>query len=159
MLRLFRQPTGSKVPPRITVLFWIIKILTTAMGEAVSDYLVHGYNPYAAVLAGFVAFAIAILIQFRAVAYVPWIYWLAVLMVAVFGTMAADVLHVEFGVPYVASTVVFAVALVAIFEHVDRDKSDRENNRQGRTYGTPNSTCRTSAAIVPNTATISEASQ
>jgi uncharacterized membrane-anchored protein len=112
---LFRQPTGSKVPPRITVVFWIIKILTTAMGEAVSDYLVHGYNPYAAVLAGFVAFAIAILIQFRAAAYVPWIYWLAVLMVAVFGTMAADVLHVEFGVPYVASTVVFAVALVAIF--------------------------------------------
>jgi hypothetical protein len=112
---LFRQPTGSKVPPRITVVFWIIKILTTAMGEAVSDYLVHGYNPYAAVLAGFVAFAIAILIQFRAAAYVPWTYWLAVLMVAVFGTMAADVLHVEFGVPYVVSTVVFAVALVAIF--------------------------------------------
>ena len=115
MLRLFGQPTGSKVPPRITVVFWIIKILTTAMGEAVSDYLVHGYNPYAAVFAGFVAFAIAILIQFRAAAYVPWIYWLAVLMVAVFGTMAADVLHVEFGVPYVASTVFFAVALVAIF--------------------------------------------
>ena len=115
MLRLFRQPGGSKVPPRITVLFWIIKILTTAMGEAVSDYLVHGYNPYAAVFGGFVAFAIAILIQFRAAAYVPWTYWLAVLMVAVFGTMAADVLHVEFGVPYVASAVVFAVALAAIF--------------------------------------------
>ena len=114
-MRLFRQPAGSKVPPRITVVFWIIKILTTAMGEAVSDYLVHGYNPYAAVFAGFVGFVVAMLIQYHARVYVPWIYWLAVLMVAVFGTMAADVLHVEFGVPYVASTVFFAVALVVIF--------------------------------------------
>jgi uncharacterized membrane-anchored protein len=103
------------VPPRITAVFWIIKILTTAMGESVSDYLVHGYNPYAAVLLGFVAFVIAIVLQYRTATYVPWTYWLAVLMVAVFGTMAADVLHVEFGVPYVASAALFAVALVVIF--------------------------------------------
>jgi uncharacterized membrane-anchored protein len=118
MLRNFvlvRQPTGTKVPPRITAVFWIIKILTTAMGESVSDYLVHGYNPYAAVLVGFVAFVIAIVLQYRTATYVPWTYWLAVLMVAVFGTMAADVLHVEFGVPYVASASLFAVGLVVIF--------------------------------------------
>ncbi len=90
---------GSKVPLQITALFWVIKVLTTAMGEATSDYLVHAYNPYLAVLLGFAAFAIAMAIQLRAKSYVPWIYWLAVLMVAVFGTMAADVLHVEFHVP------------------------------------------------------------
>jgi uncharacterized membrane-anchored protein len=105
---------AAKVP-RVTVYFWVVKILTTAMGEAVSDYLVHTFNPYVAVTAGFAAFAVAMAIQFRARAYVPWIYWLAVAMVAVFGTMSADVLHVEFHVPYIASTLLFAVALVVVF--------------------------------------------
>ncbi len=114
-MSLVARPSGSKVPQRITALFWVLKILTTAMGEATSDYLVHGYNPYAAVVAGFVGFAIAMVLQYRVPRYVPWTYWLAVLMVAVFGTMAADVFHVEFGVPYVASTVVFAVSLAIVF--------------------------------------------
>jgi uncharacterized membrane-anchored protein len=105
---------ATKVP-RVTVYFWIIKILTTALGESVSDYLVHRFNPYLAVIGGFVAFVIAMAIQLRTGHYVPWAYWLAVVMVAVFGTMAADVLHVEFGVPYVVSTVLFAIALIAVF--------------------------------------------
>jgi uncharacterized membrane-anchored protein len=105
---------ATKVP-RITLYFWIIKILTTALGESVSDYLVHGFNPYLAVIGGFVAFVIAMAIQLRTDHYVPWAYWLAVVMVAVFGTMAADVLHVEFGVPYVVSTVLFAIALIVVF--------------------------------------------
>ena len=103
------------MPPSITGSFWAIKILTTAMGEAASDYLVHAYSPYAAVLAGFAGFVVAMVLQYRTDRYVPWVYWLAVLMVAVFGTMAADVLHVGFGVPYVASTILFAVALVVCF--------------------------------------------
>ncbi len=107
-----RAPT--KVP-RVTVYFWIVKILTTAMGEAASDYLVHRFNPYLAVIAGFVAFVVAMAIQFRMRTYVPWAYWLAVAMVAVFGTMAADVLHIEFHVPYIASTILFAIALIAVF--------------------------------------------
>jgi uncharacterized membrane-anchored protein len=113
--QLVPQPIGSKVPPRITVVFWAIKILTTAMGEATSDYLVHAYNPYLAVLGGFAGFVVAVALQYAVRRYVPWIYWLAVLMVAVFGTMAADVLHVEFGVPYVASTIGFAIVLAIVF--------------------------------------------
>jgi uncharacterized membrane-anchored protein len=101
--------------PRVTIYFWVIKILTTAMGEAASDYLVYSYNPYLVVSGGFVAFALALAIQFRQRRYVPWAYWLAVAMVAVFGTMAADVLHVEFKVPYTVSTVLFAVALACVF--------------------------------------------
>ena len=66
-------------------------------------------------LLGFAAFVVAIAIQYRAARYVPWVYWLAVLMVAVFGTMAADVLHVEFHVPYIASSIFFAVALTVVF--------------------------------------------
>jgi uncharacterized membrane-anchored protein len=101
--------------PRVTIYFWIIKILTTAMGESTSDYLVHRFNPYLAVTGGFIAFAVALAIQFSLRTYVPWAYWLAVLMVAVFGTMAADVLHVEFHIPYLVSTVFFAIALTAVF--------------------------------------------
>jgi uncharacterized membrane-anchored protein len=104
-----------KVPARIAFLFWAIKLLTTAFGESTSDYLVHNVNPYLAVVGGFVVFAIAMSLQLRTDRYVPWIYWLAVAMVAVFGTMAADVLHVEFGVPYIGSTILFAVLLVAVF--------------------------------------------
>jgi uncharacterized membrane-anchored protein len=104
-----------KVPARIAALFWTIKLLTTAFGESTSDYLVHNVNPYFAVMGGFVVFVFAMALQLRTDRYVPWIYWLAVAMVAVFGTMAADVLHVEFGVPYVGSSILFAVVLVAVF--------------------------------------------
>jgi uncharacterized membrane-anchored protein len=105
---------ASKVP-EVTVAFWMTKALTTGMGESSSDYLVHTLPPALAVVLGFIAVVGALAIQFRARRYVPWIYWLAVAMVGVFGTMAADVLHVGLGVPYVDSTVFFAVALAAVF--------------------------------------------
>jgi len=103
----------SKVP-EITVYFWIVKLLTTAMGESTSDYLVYHINPYLAVILGGIGLVIALAIQLSARRYVAWIYWLAVLMVAIAGTMAADVLHIEFGVPYYASTTFFAVAVAII---------------------------------------------
>jgi uncharacterized membrane-anchored protein len=104
----------SKVP-LITIYFWIIKLLTTAMGEAASDYMVRTINPVIAVCLGFIGFAIAMVLQFRAKAYVAWIYWLAVAMVAVFGTQAADVLHIKFHVSYVASTTFYGLVLIVIF--------------------------------------------
>lgn len=85
------------------------------MGESTSDYMVHVMNPVIAVGIGGVAFAIAIILQFSVKKYTPWIYWLAVTMVAVFGTMAADVMHVGLGIPYLDSTIFFAVSLVIIF--------------------------------------------
>jgi uncharacterized membrane-anchored protein len=105
---------STKVP-EITAYFWIVKILTTAMGESTSDWLVSHLNPVVAVGIGFVGFAIAMILQFSARKYVAWIYWFAALMVAVFGTMAADVLHVGFGIPYAVSTTFFLVALIIIF--------------------------------------------
>ena len=101
--------------PEITPFFWIVKVLTTAMGESTSDFLVYHINPYVAVLIGAIGFILAMALQFRMRRYVAWVYWFAVLMVAVFGTMAADVLHVALGVPYIASTTLFAVSLVIIF--------------------------------------------
>ena len=110
----WRRAALRKVP-EITVYFWIVKLLSTAMGEATSDYLVYQINPYVAVVLGCVGLAVALLLQLLVRRYVTWIYWLAVVMVAVFGTMAADVIHVALGVPYVDSTAFFATALAVIF--------------------------------------------
>jgi len=109
-----RRVALSRVP-EITAYFWIAKVLTTAMGESTSDYLVHRLDPYVAVGLGGIGLAVALGLQFSAGRYVPWIYWLAVLLVAVFGTMAADVLHIKFGVPYAVSTCLFAVVLAIVF--------------------------------------------
>ena len=114
-MTLIRTPVSLKVPARIAAIFWVIKLLTTAFGESTSDYLVHNVNPYLAVMGGFVVFVAAMVLQLRTDRYVPWVYWLAVAMVAVFGTMAADVVHIEFRVPYLISSLLFAVLLTAVF--------------------------------------------
>jgi uncharacterized membrane-anchored protein len=101
--------------PEITVYFWVIKALSTAMGESTSDYLVHRIHPVPAVLLGFTGFVVAIALQFSMRRYVAWAYWFAVVMVGVFGTMAADVLHVGLGVPYIVSAPFFAAVLAAVF--------------------------------------------
>ena len=108
------QRAAGKVPQRITVFFWIIKILTTAQGEATSDYLDHRIDPPIAAAVAGLAFVVALTLQFRARTYVAWIYWLAADMVAVFGTMCADGLHVELGIPYTVSTTFYAVVLAVI---------------------------------------------
>jgi uncharacterized membrane-anchored protein len=101
--------------PEITAYFWIIKALSTAMGEATSDFLVKRLHPIPAVGLGFVGFCAALALQFTRHRYLAWAYWLAVVGVGVFGTMAADVLHVGFHVPYIASSTLYAVVLAAVF--------------------------------------------
>lgn len=105
----------SRKVPEITAIFWVTKLLTTAMGETTSDFLANAISPYIAVTIGFLVFIFSLWLQFRAKRYIPWVYWFTVAMVAVFGTMAADVLHKQFGVPYAASTAFFAVSLAIIF--------------------------------------------
>ena len=106
---------GATKVPEITVAFWVTKVLTTGGGEATSDFLVHSMSPVVAVGIGGVAFAGAMALQFRSRRYVTWIYWLAVAMVGVFGTMAADVLHIGLGIPYAVSTAFYAVVLTVVF--------------------------------------------
>jgi uncharacterized membrane-anchored protein len=101
--------------PEITVFFWIIKLLTTGMGETTSDYLVHQMDPIFAVALGGIGLVVALLIQFSVRRYVPWVYWLAITMVAIFGTMAADAIHVGLGISYPISTAGFSVVLGIIF--------------------------------------------
>ncbi|MDF3289945.1 COG4705 family protein [Streptomyces silvisoli] len=104
----------SKVP-EVTAYFWIIKVLTTGMGETTSDYLARVLNPMVAVGIAGLALVAALALQFSARRYVSWVYWLAVTMVSVFGTMAADVLHVGLGIPYFASTAFYVLVLAGIF--------------------------------------------
>jgi uncharacterized membrane-anchored protein len=101
--------------PQVTLIFWVIKILSTGMGETTSDFLVRAIDPIVAVLLGGVCFAAALILQLAVRRYIPWVYWLAVVMVAIFGTMVADVIHIVLGVPYVVSTIAFAVALTIVF--------------------------------------------
>ncbi len=101
--------------PEVTVLFWLIKLLTTGMGETTSDYLVHQMDPLFAVALGGIGLAVALLIQFAVRRYLPWVYWLAITMVAIFGTMLADAIHVGLGVSYLSSTIGFAALLSLIF--------------------------------------------
>jgi uncharacterized membrane-anchored protein len=108
-------PNALRKVPEITLVFWIVKLLTTAMGESTTDFLILQINPYIAVGLGGVGLAIALALQFSVRQYIPWIYWLAVTMVAVFGTMAADAVHIQLGVPYLASTIFFLVVLAVVF--------------------------------------------
>lgn len=112
--RFLSSKTTRKVP-EIIALFWVIKLLTTAMGESTSDFMVHHIDPVIAVFIGFIGFAVATVFQFWVKKYIAWVYWLEVTMVALFGTMAADVVHIVLGVPYLVSTICFAVALTVIF--------------------------------------------
>jgi uncharacterized membrane-anchored protein len=119
---LTRAQFISKVPEVITILFWIAKLLSTALGESTSDYLVFGINRYLAVGLGFAGLVVALILQLSVRRYNAWIYWLAVVMVAVFGTMAADVLHIVILSPvlgpsraYLVATVFFAAGLAVIF--------------------------------------------
>jgi uncharacterized membrane-anchored protein len=113
-LSLHHRFTSSKVP-QVTPVFWILKILTTAMGEATSDYFVSRFNAEAAVLVTGVIFFVVLWCQLRAPTYRAATYWAAIVMVSVFGTMCADVVHVAFHVAYLVSALSFSVALAAVF--------------------------------------------
>ncbi|MFF3027985.1 hypothetical protein [Microbacterium sp. NPDC057944] len=101
--------------PEITIGFWIAKAASTALGEAASDFSIRAMPPVLAVLLGFVLFVAALLWQLSRGRYVPAVYWTTVAMVGVFGTMAADAVHVVLGLPYVLTTIVYAVALTLVF--------------------------------------------
>lgn len=114
LLKKFPEPLSSKIP-EITLLFWVIKILSTGMGEDASDFLVKQFGKAPAVIAGLVILTLGLYLQLRIRNYNKWVYWFAVVMVSVFGTMAADVLHLGAGIPYAVSSTFFLIVLIAIF--------------------------------------------
>ncbi len=103
--------------PQLTIYFWIIKIMATTVGETVADLLSVKLNLgliVAALVVG-VLLIIALVVQLRSHKYVPWIYWLAVVLISVAGTLITDNLVENFGIPLWVTTVAFAVALCVTF--------------------------------------------
>lgn len=114
------RPTSSPISklapkvPEITALFWVIKILTTGMGESASDFLGQQSVPLAGAI-GVFGLWFALWLQLRQTRYKAPVYWFAVLMVAVFGTMAADGVHDGASLPYSITTAFYALVVGAIF--------------------------------------------
>src|ERR1700704_1447360 len=103
--------------PQVTLAFWAIKIMSTTVGETGADYLaVHVGLGTAITGAIMVALLIGALVgQVRSGRYVPWLYWLTVVLVSVVGTQITDALTDGLGVSLYVSTLAFGVALAAIF--------------------------------------------
>lgn len=106
----------SKVP-EITLAFWVIKILSTTVGETTADFLAvnAGLGQGVTRLVMGVLLAMALAAQLRTRRCTPWIYWLSVVLVSVVGTQITDWLTDGLGVSLYLSTAVFAVVLAAIF--------------------------------------------
>jgi uncharacterized membrane-anchored protein len=100
--------------PEITPWFWATKIVGTAMGEAVSDFMNAWLGPAIAVPIMLIALGLLLRWQYSSDRYNTWRYWSVVTAVAVFGTSAADALHVGLGIPYVVSTAFYAVVLAIV---------------------------------------------
>ena len=103
--------------PEVTLYFWIIKVLCTTVGETAADFLntnLHLGLTGTTVVMG-VLLVITLVFQFRYRRYVPAIYWLAVVLISVFGTLITDNLTDNLGVPLETATIVFAVALGVVF--------------------------------------------
>jgi uncharacterized membrane-anchored protein len=103
--------------PEVTLAFWVIKIMATTVGETGADYLAVHVGLGTAVTGGIMAALLlcALVVQLRARRYVPWIYWLSVVLVSVVGTQITDALTDRLDVSLYTSTVVFALALAATF--------------------------------------------
>lgn len=103
--------------PLITFYFWVIKILSTTVGETGADYLNMdlglGLNLTTAIMS--VIMVVVLAIQMRADRYVPWKYWLVVVFLSIVGTLVTDTLTDELGVSLYLSTTVFSLCLVAVF--------------------------------------------
>ena len=104
---------ATKVP-QIAGAFWVLKLLTTGMGEAMSDAMGQKNVPIAAAV-GIFGLWLALWLQLRQREYRAPYYWFAVMMVAVFGTMAADGIHDGASIPYSVTTPVFALVTGLIF--------------------------------------------
>lgn len=103
--------------PEVTLYFWIIKILCTTVGETAADYLNTTLN-FGLTGTSLVMGALLIVVlffQFRARKYIPSMYWLAVVLISVVGTLITDNLTDNFGVSLETTTIVFAVILAAVF--------------------------------------------
>ncbi|MBZ9773025.1 hypothetical protein [Mesorhizobium sp. CO1-1-8] len=109
-------PSLNRVPD-VTVDFWLVKLMAVTMGETAADYLAVnlglGLTVTSLIMTG--VLIVAIVLQFAQKNYVPWAYWLAVVLISVVGTLITDNLVDNFGVRLQTTTIAFSVALAATF--------------------------------------------
>ncbi|MGH8859844.1 MAG: COG4705 family protein [Jatrophihabitantaceae bacterium] len=120
MTTLTRTPIRSAMRnkvPEVTVYFWIIKILCTTVGESFADYInsTLGFGLTNTTIVFSLGLIGVLAVQFRLNQYVPAVYWSAVVLISVVGTLLTDNLTDGQGVPLWQTTTVFAVALAAVF--------------------------------------------
>ncbi|MEO5615901.1 MAG: hypothetical protein ABIR04_13395 [Cypionkella sp.] len=103
--------------PKITFDFWLIKLMAVTMGETAADYLAVnlGFGLTATSLIMTAVLAVALMLQFRQKKYVPWSYWLAVVLISIVGTLVTDNLVDNFGISLITTTIFFLVALGVTF--------------------------------------------
>lgn len=114
--------TDSKIPwlnkvPEVTLFFWLIKMMSTTVGETAADFLNMdlGWGLTSTTVLTGVLFVIALVLQLRSTRYVPAVYWTTVLLISVFGTLVTDNLTDRFGVPLAFSSGVFGALLILTF--------------------------------------------
>ncbi|MEA2169723.1 MAG: hypothetical protein QOF76_3023 [Solirubrobacteraceae bacterium] len=103
--------------PEVTLYFWVIKILCTTVGETAADYVndTLGFGLTNTTLVAGVLLAVLLAAQFRLPKYVPGVYWSAVVVISVFGTLITDNMTDRYNVPLTVSTPIFAVLLAGVF--------------------------------------------
>jgi uncharacterized membrane-anchored protein len=103
--------------PQVTLIFWLIKIMATTVGETAADYLIFKVHLGLVVtsLIMILPLAVSLLIQFKSKRYTPWIYWLAVVFISIVGTLITDNLTDNYNIPLETSTIVFAILLAGTF--------------------------------------------
>jgi uncharacterized membrane-anchored protein len=103
--------------PEVTLYFWVIKVLCTTVGETFADYLNEtlGFGLDNTSILMTAALVVALAFQFRARRYIPGVYWLAVVLISVVGTLLSDKLVDDLGVPLQTSTIGFAILLALTF--------------------------------------------
>lgn len=103
--------------PKVTLDFWLIKLLAVTMGETAADYLAvnMGLGLTATSLIMAAVLAVALALQFRQKRYVPWSYWLAVVLISVVGTLVTDNMVDNFGIRLTTSTIFFTIVLIVTF--------------------------------------------
>lgn len=110
--RFFPSPLVAKVP-EVIVLFWVVKILTTAGGEATSDYL-KTYGNFGGGGAEVAVIVIGLLLQFSTRRYRAFAYWSFAFAIAITGTGVSDFLHLDVHIPYWGTTLLWALILAAV---------------------------------------------
>lgn len=103
--------------PEVTLAFWLIKVMSTTVGETAADFLAVDAGLGQGFTRGLMAvlLVVALSMQMRGRRYTPWTYWLTVVLVSIVGTQITDLLTDNLGVSLYLSTAVFAAMLAGIF--------------------------------------------